>query len=642
MDIDSENTSIVKTIQANTNGTLISATVDGDELTLEYQPDQYGEAVITLLAISGENYITDEFKVTVISENDAPDTPVVNPDQFPTLLEISEDSGESMGNSVAEIFPDDFIIDVDGNTVEAIAVTSVNNIMGVWQYSLDSGLTWQDFSQETGTVALMETEARLLDSDDRIRFIPTPNYYGKSRFTFRAWDMTDGNTPGGTADASDKGGSEAFSLVANEAIIRVNPSDDPPILAHPISDLIVDKADARKTINLTNVFGDPDNDPSQITKMLQTNTNPYLVTTKISDNTLTLEFHDNLLGVATITVLAESNGKNVSDVFTVTVTEEVTDPVGPDPVPPGMTPIDEDYLDSSGDTVADIFKGNFLSEVEFFTDSDGDPIKAIAVTAVNNRIGKWQYSANNGITWNNFSPVEGRFVYMEKKARLLDADHRIRFVPREDYYGRSEFTFRAYDKSVGKPGGTADTLAVTRDEKTGFSAASDNVDIKVHPMDDPPTVENALENIVLANEELPVTRIINLADVFTDIDDDPGFITKSLGSNTNPSLVKAEIDRNTLTLDFQENQTGQADITILGTSNGQTVTDTFTIRAGMPNSAPVLDPAQRPVLTSIVPDNFISDGNTVAEIVADGSVTDADGPEEAIAVISVDNGDGLW
>ena len=642
MDIDSENTSIVKTIQANTNGTLISATVDGDELTLEYQPDQYGEAVITLLAISGENYITDEFKVTVISENDAPDTPVVNPDQFPTLLEISEDSGESMGNSVAEIFPDDFIIDVDGNTVEAIAVTSVNNIMGVWQYSLDSGLTWQDFSQETGTVALMETEARLLDSDDRIRFIPTPNYYGKSRFTFRAWDMTDGNTPGGTADASDKGGSEAFSLVANEAIIRVNPSDDPPILAHPISDLIVDKADARKTINLTNVFGDPDNDPSQITKMLQTNTNPYLVTTKISDNTLTLEFHDNLLGAATITVLAESNGKNVSDVFTVTVTEEVTDPVGPDPVPPGMTPIDEDYLDSSGDTVADIFKGNFLSEVEFFTDSDGDPIKAIAVTAVNNRIGKWQYSANNGITWNNFSPVEGRFVYMEKEARLLDADHRIRFVPREDYYGRSEFTFRAYDKSVGKPGGTADTLAVTRDEKTGFSAASDNVDIKVHPMDDPPTVENALENIVLANEELPVTRIINLADVFTDIDDDPGFITKSLGSNTNPSLVKAEIDRNTLTLDFQENQTGQADITILGTSNGQTVTDTFTIRAGMPNSAPVLDPAQRPVLTSIVPDNFISDGNTVAEIVADGSVTDADDPEEAIAVISVDNSDGVW
>ena len=642
MDIDSENTSIVKTIQANTNGTLISATVDGDELTLEYQPDQYGEAVITLLAISGENYITDEFKVTVISENDAPDTPVVNPDQFPTLLEISEDSGESMGNSVAEIFPDDFIIDVDGNTVEAIAVTSVNNIMGVWQYSLDSGLTWQDFSQETGTVALMETEARLLDSDDRIRFIPTPNYYGKSRFTFRAWDMTDGNTPGGTADASDKGGSEAFSLVANEAIIRVNPSDDPPILAHPISDLIVDKADARKTINLTNVFGDPDNDPSQITKMLQTNTNPYLVTTKISDNTLTLEFHDNLLGAATITVLAESNGKNVSDVFTVTVTEEVTDPVGPDPVPPGMTPIDEDYLDSSGDTVADIFKGNFLSEVEFFTDSDGDPIKAIAVTAVNNRIGKWQYSANNGITWNNFSPVEGRFVYMEKKARLLDADHRIRFVPREDYYGRSEFTFRAYDKSVGKPGGTADTLAVTRDEKTGFSAASDNVDIKVHPMDDPPTVENALENIVLANEELPVTRIINLADVFTDIDDDPGFITKSLGSNTNPSLVKAEIDRNTLTLDFQENQTGQADITILGTSNGQTVTDTFTIRAGMPNSAPVLDPAQRPALTSIVPDNFISQGNTVAEIVSDGSVTDADDPEEAIAVISVDNSDGVW
>jgi hypothetical protein len=96
--------------------------------------------------------------------------------------------------------------------------------------------------------------------------------------------------------------------------------------------------------------------------------------------------------------------------------------------------------------------------------------------------------------------------------------------------------------------------------------------------DNPPIVANPIADVTVA-QDAPNT-IVDLSNVFTDIDNDPAAITKAVVTNTNPSLVTATIvNNNTLTLDYQPDGFGTADITILGTSNGLTVEDTFTVTA---------------------------------------------------------------
>ncbi|MFM7713757.1 MAG: putative Ig domain-containing protein, partial [Microcystis sp.] len=76
--------------------------------------------------------------------------------------------------------------------------------------------------------------------------------------------------------------------------------------------------------------------------------------------------------------------------------------------------------------------------------------------------------------------------------------------------------------------------------------------------------------------------------VFTDIDNDIALIVKSVFLNDNTGLVTATILDNQLTLDYQDNKFGTANLTIRGTSNGKTVDDSFTITVASVNDAPTL------------------------------------------------------
>lgn len=98
--------------------------------------------------------------------------------------------------------------------------------------------------------------------------------------------------------------------------------------------------------------------------------------------------------------------------------------------------------------------------------------------------------------------------------------------------------------------------------------------VKLVP-DSPPTVANAIADLAV-NEDAPTTTI-NLANVFTDADDNVSAIAKSIQLNNNPNLVNAKIDGNNLILAYQPDQFGTAQITIRATSNGKTVDDTFNI-----------------------------------------------------------------
>jgi len=146
---------------------------------------------------------------------------------------------------------------------------------------------------------------------------------------------------------------------------------------------------------------------------------------------------------------------------------------------PTLTAINEDTTINDGNSVAEIVIDGSI------TDTVANVVEAIAVWAIDNTNGIWQYSTD-GSTWQDFSATTGSIVDLTYNSRLLDNSHKIRFVPDADYNGNAQFAFHAWDKTAGTAGGTAD---VTVNGGTmAFSTAIEAVAIAVNPTNDAPTI----------------------------------------------------------------------------------------------------------------------------------------------------------
>ncbi len=107
-----------------------------------------------------------------------------------------------------------------------------------------------------------------------------------------------------------------------------------------------------------------------------------------------------------------------------------------------------------------------------------------------------------------------------------------------------------------------------------------------------PTVANSLDDVTV-NEDASDTSIV-LTAVFTDVDNYDFRITKNVyTSKEDSNLVIGQIDGDILTLDYQNDHNGTAEIIVLaesyhsdGTSTDLTVTDTFTVKINAVNDAP--------------------------------------------------------
>jgi hypothetical protein len=130
----------------------------------------------------------------------------------------------------------------------------------------------------------------------------------------------------------------------------------------------------------------------------------------------------------------------------------------------------------------------------------------------------------------------------------------------------------------------------------------------------PPTVLNPITDVNV-NEDSANT-VIDLTNVFSDVDGD--VIVKSVFVNNNPGLVTATIVDNQLTLDYQDNQSGIANLTIRGTSNGKTVDNSFTITVASVNDAPTLQQEiANQTATENQPFSFTIPANTFTDIDGD-------------------------
>ncbi len=175
-----------------------------DTFTYELTDSQGGTGIGTVsVALTGVN-----------------DAPVLTPSGARTLTAINEDPMANPGNTVASIVGAT-IADVDNGALPGIAVFNVDNTLGNWQYSTDGGTTFTNFGSPSASAA------RLLRSQDVIRFVPLAEFFGTATFQYRAWDQTSGAF-GNTVAIGNTGGTNAFSTASDTATITINSVNDAP------------------------------------------------------------------------------------------------------------------------------------------------------------------------------------------------------------------------------------------------------------------------------------------------------------------------------------------------------------------------------------------------------------------------------
>jgi hypothetical protein len=200
-----------------------------------------------------------------------------------------------------------------GTALRGIAVTSVDNSNGSWQFSLDGGTTWTNFGTPTGTAARMLEAV----SHDRIRFVPNQFFAGTATFTYRAWDLTSGlnaadGSDGGVATAIPNGGSSAFSSASGTANLTVQFVNQPPSFTAGPNQSALEDAGPQTVPNwATNISPGPANQSGETVNFLVSVNNPALFSVQPSvspTGTLSYTSAPNAFGTAVVTVQAHNNG----------------------------------------------------------------------------------------------------------------------------------------------------------------------------------------------------------------------------------------------------------------------------------------------------------------------------------------------
>ena len=174
---------------------------------------------------------SDTVTLNVTAVNDAPVLAGAN-----NLTGITEDPSSNAGTLVSALLSGQ-VTDPDSGALSGIAVISVDNTNGTWQYSTNSGGVWNSFGSPDAT------SARLLaaDASTLVRFVPTANYDGAASIVLRAWDRTAG-TAGNTANVTGNGGSTPYSSATATASVTVSAVNDAPTVTAPGSIALTEDA----------------------------------------------------------------------------------------------------------------------------------------------------------------------------------------------------------------------------------------------------------------------------------------------------------------------------------------------------------------------------------------------------------------
>ena len=190
-------------------------------------------------------------------------------------------------------------------------------------------------------------------------------------------------------------------------------------------------------------------------------------TPSMDDVTISLAINDDGVSEANedfSVVLSSATGSSLTSSSSVTTT--ITNQA---PVLSGannLTTISEDDFSNGGTLVSTILSGNV-------SDGDSGSLSGIAVIAVDDTDGTWEYTTNGGGVWTAFGSVS------LSSARLLavDANTSVRFVPDANWNGTvsNGITFHSWDQTTDSAGSTVDltgTLAAVTSEFASYTDGS--------------------------------------------------------------------------------------------------------------------------------------------------------------------------
>ncbi len=188
---------------------------------------------------------------------------------------------------------------------------------------------------------------------------------------------------------------------------------------------------------------------------------------------------DQISGTAGNKVDVSVNGGETSfssaiETASITVTDVNNAPVLDNAGSMQLANVLQNTTDPNGDSVATIISSAGGDRI---TDVDSGSLEGIAVTAVEDTNGTWQYSTNGGSTWNNFGSVSDASAVV-----LTDtASDLIRFVPDTGFTGTATITFRGWDTTDGNSSGTSGVNTTTNGGTTAYSIATETASVYVEP-----------------------------------------------------------------------------------------------------------------------------------------------------------------
>ncbi|MBT8443487.1 MAG: hypothetical protein KJO13_02005, partial [Gammaproteobacteria bacterium] len=140
-----------------------------------------------------------------------------------------------------------------------------------------------------------------------------------------------------------------------------------------------------------------------------------------------------------------------------------------------LTDIDEGDINNAGNLVSDIIVSAGADPI---TDVDGVALEGIAVTAVDDSNGTWEFSTDGGASWTAFGTVSGGSAVLLTDGAL----DRIRFVPATNFNGTSSFDYRAWDQTDGNVSGTIGVDVSGNGGTSAYSAATETANLTVNPV----------------------------------------------------------------------------------------------------------------------------------------------------------------
>ncbi|MDC0936771.1 Ig-like domain-containing protein, partial [Pirellulales bacterium] len=375
------------TLTVNLSDPTAGILTNHNDGTFTYDPDDEFEtlAVGQSASVTFEYQIEDDGGLTDLAEvtiaiSGVNDAPILDASGDPVLGAVNEDVADAAnGGTLVSDLIGSAISDVDSGSLQGIAVTTLGDLNGEWQYSTDGASNWSNFGSVSDTAAVLLAASGLT----RVRFQPNADWNGTASIAYRAWDRTSGASGDAGVDVTNNGGSSAYSTSTESASVLVAPVNDAPTF-DPLADpptILQDSGPQAVAGFASGMSAGPADEAGQVlaVNIVQTGGTLTFVSGPAIDaatGDLNYEVVAGAHGTATFDVTLVDDGGTANggidlsnvDGFTINVNEVI----------PNVAPVIDDVQNSSPDCDG-VTHGDAVQLHVDFTDADVDDIHSAVI-----------------------------------------------------------------------------------------------------------------------------------------------------------------------------------------------------------------------------------------------------------------------